>query len=85
MYYPDRMILFENIHKMNNRAIPNAIMLYKSSIQLFKLYNSNEYTLEWTEMNFNQILTSRQTTFSILKTNATKVGMNQFSNRDFLL
>ena len=61
--------------------MPNAIMLYKSAIQLFKLYNSAEYTFNWTLLNLNQIFTSRQTNFSISKSNATKVGQNILSNR----
>ena len=44
MYYPDNMISFENIHKMNNRAMPNAIMLYKHAIQLYKIYNAIQWT-----------------------------------------
>ena len=54
MYYPDRMISFENIHKMNNRAMPDAIMSYKCAIQLFKLYNDNEMSIDWVNLNFNQ-------------------------------
>ena len=34
LYYPDRMISFENIHKINSQAMPEAIMSYKSAIQL---------------------------------------------------
>ena len=85
MYYPDKTISFENIHKMNNRAMPTAIMLYKSAIQLFKLYNTKEHSWEWIEMNFKQIITSRQTAFATLKTNVTKVGINQLSNRFHIL
>ena len=47
MYYPDSMISFENIHKMNNRAMPEAIMKYKISIQLHKLYNAANPSLDW--------------------------------------
>ena len=53
-----------------------SILSYKLSIQLFKLYNSNEHSLEWIYLNLNQILTSHQTTFSIMKTNNRKVGLN---------
>ena len=53
MYYPDNMISYRNIQKMNNRALPEAIMLYKYAIQLFKLYNTNEFTFDWTVLNFN--------------------------------
>ena len=80
MYHPDNMISYENIHKMNNRAMPNAIMLYKSAIQLFKIYNAIEYTGDWTILIFNQIFTTRQTHFITLKSNARKVGLNILAN-----
>ena len=81
MYYPDNMISYENIHKMNNRAMPEAFMSYKLAIQLYKLYNSVNHSLEWVSLNLNQILTTRQTNFITLKTNKTKVGLNILSNR----
>ena len=58
MYYPDRLISFINIHKMNNRALPDSFMHYKTAIQLYKLYNSNEQSHDWICLNFNQILTT---------------------------
>ena len=85
MYYPYSMISFENIHKMNNRAMPEAFMTYKSAIQLFKLYNSDDHTLEWVSLNVNQIITTRQSNFIIMKTNRTKVGLNILSNRLHIL
>ena len=81
MYHPDSMISFENIHKMNNRAMPNAIMQYKCAIQLFKIYNTSEFSLDWIMLNFNQTFTSRQTNFEIIKANSTKVGLNILANR----
>ena len=81
MYYPDPMISFDEIHAMNNRALPGSLLQYKLAIQLFKLYNTNTHSMEWVELNLNQILTSRQTTFSVLKTNNTKVGLNILVNR----
>ena len=71
-YYPDNMISFENIHKMNNRALPEALMTYKTAIQL---YNSDNHSLEWVNLNVNLIITSRQTNFINLKTNSTQVGL----------
>ena len=81
MYFPDNMISFEQIHKMNNRAMPNAIMMYKHAIQLFKIYNATEYTMDWLILNFNQIFTSRQSSFMMLKSNEKKVGINILANR----
>ena len=75
------MLSFVNIHKMNNRALPESFMTYKTAIQLYKLYNSNIYSKDWVDLNSNQILTSRQTTFMILKTNKSKVGLNTIPNR----
>ena len=81
MYYPDPMISFANIHVMNQRATPELMLLYRLSIQLFKLYNTNTHSLEWVSLNWNQILTSRQSKFKILKTNVKKVGLNILVNR----
>ena len=76
MYYPDRMISFENIHLLNKRVTPTAMMKYNLGIQLYKLFNSREHSLEWLHLNMNQILTSRQTCFEILKSNSIRVGLN---------
>ena len=81
MYYPDNMISFENIHKMNNRAMPEAFMTYKLAIQLHKLYNACNTSFDWVSLNFDQILTSRQIHFLISKSNNHKVGMNILPNR----
>ena len=81
MYYPDNMICYRNIHRMNNKALPEAFRQYKNAIQLFKLYNSDEYTYDWTILNFNQTFTSRQTTFMAFKSNKTQVGINLMANR----
>ena len=81
MFYPDRMISHVNIHKMNNRAMPESLMTYKMALQLHKLYNTNDQSLDWISLNFDQILTSRQTTFMISKTNKTKIGLKTMANR----
>ena len=81
MHYLDPMISFANIHVMNQRATPESMLLYRLSIQLFKLYNINTHSLEWVSLNWNQILTSRQSKFEILKTNVKKVGLNILVNR----
>ena len=83
MYYPDGMISFENIHSMNKRAMPDSIMHYKAALQLHKLYNITRTnpSLDWISLNIDQILTTRQTVFQILKSNKTKVGLNILTNR----
>ena len=79
--YCTREISFINLHAMYQRATPENISLYKSAISLFKLYNSDEHTIEWVSLNCNQIITSRQTKFCIAKSNVKKVGMNALANR----
>ena len=81
MYYPDPMLSFDRIHSINKRASPDSYMKYNLAIQLFKLYNSNDYSLEWLYLNEFQILSSRQTHFGILKSSNLKVGQNALSNR----
>ena len=65
----DPLISFETLHAINNRVTPNKMLLYKHAIELYKLYNAKNQSTEWIELNLNQILTSRQTTFSTYKTN----------------
>ena len=65
---------------MNTRAAPESMLQYKLAIQLYKLYNSTDHSLEWITLNLNQIFTSRQTKFSIMKTNSKKVGLNCLTN-----
>ena len=77
----DPFISFENLHAINKRATPNMMLLYKHSIELHKLYNANNQSTEWIELNLNQILTSRQTTFRTHKTNKLKIGNNALANR----
>ena len=51
------------------------------ALQFYKLYNADDQSLDWISLNFDQILTTRQTPFIITKTNKTKVGLNTLSNR----
>ena len=81
MYYPDQMISFENIHSMNERAMSDSIMHYKAALQLHKLYNATNLSLDRISLNIDQILTTRQTVFQILKSNKTKVGLSILTNR----
>ena len=57
------------------------ICLYKTALSLFKLYNNDYNPLEFALLNFNQILTGRQTNFISIKSNVRKVGINCLGNR----
>ena len=70
------------ITKIYKRA---NFLLYKHALILFKLIRSQVYTTEWNALNFNQILTSRQTKFLAIRANKRKVGLNALANRVFVL
>ena len=65
----------------SNRTGIYTVRMYKHAIQLFKIYNATEYTMDWSILNFNQIFTSRQSSFMMLKSNEKKVGINILANR----
>ena len=75
------MISFERLHSINNRATPEKMMLYKHAILLHNMYNSSDLSKEWVHLNLNQVITSRRTTFFIIKDNLLKVGLNAPANR----
>ena len=74
-------ISFVRLHEMYNRATPEKILLYKYSLELHKLFNTNEYNSEWVYFNLNQKYTSRQSKFITRKSNQKKVGLNALANR----
>jgi hypothetical protein len=78
---PNMYESFINVHKSCQRATPNQMIMYKHAILLHKLYNNNLPKADWVELNFQQILTSRQTTFKIIKSNNYLVGNNLISTR----
>ena len=45
-----------------------------------KAHMSRHDSTQWVNLNVNQILTSRQMNFLIMKTNNTKVGLNILTN-----
>ena len=83
--YNSRMILFERIHNLNNRAASEIFLMYKHALALYRLYNCNEPTLEWCALHYNQILTSRRTKFNSKRSNKLKVGLNALAKRFHIL
>ena len=85
MKLADNGTSFASIHSACKRACPNEIMKYKLALALYKLYNKDFNVIEFVHLNFNQIFTSRQTHFKILKLHNTKVGLNTLCNRLHLI
>ena len=73
-------LIFKN-HQINNRALPKTMMAYKHALLLFKVYNYKIPSIEWTHLNFQQILTSRQSLFKTMKNSKLKIGNNALANR----
>ena len=84
-HYPDRMESFINIHEECKCALQEQMILCEHAILLHKLYNQRSPETEWINLNFQQLLTSRQLKFSIPKTNKYKVGNNILTNRLHIL
>ena len=78
-------VSFVRVHEICNRATPDKYLLYRHALSLFKLMDQNNHSLEWIFLNFNIILTSRQTNFFAMKGNNKRVGLNAISNRFYIL
>ena len=83
--YCTRDVSFNNLHVIYKRATPEKFLLYRHALCLFKLINYPIFQTEWVALNFNQILTSRQTKFCSSRANRKKVGLNALANRFFIL
>ena len=81
LHFPDPMISYYNLHKMANRATPAMFLKYKSSLLLYRTLKHEIPENDWLYLHFDQIITTRQSLFSVLKTNKYNVGMNVFNNK----
>ena len=57
------------------------MMKYRLSIQLFKLYNGEEMSDDWLDLNYQQNFNNRQKYVQINDVSTTKIGKNILSNR----
>ena len=79
--HPNAMESYVNVHKSCKRALPSQILEYTHAIVLYNVYNNQIPKDDWVDLNFNQILTSRQTKFKTLKSNNFKVSNNKLISR----
>ena len=77
----DRMVSFEQLHRLAARATPNEISKYKHSLLLHKVYNDQTESKDWIDMNQSQNFNGRNTKFNIIDTSKFKIGKNQLCNR----
>ena len=78
---PDPMESYLNVHKSCERALPSQILEFKHAVVLHNIYNTQIPKDDWIDLNFNQILTSRQTKFQTSKSNNFKIGNNKLISR----
>ena len=74
MKYCDHFMSFKAIHKLNNRATPEKIIIFRHALMLHKIFNSNDQTTQWVNLNINQVLTSGQTNLKLIKLTLGKLG-----------
>ena len=81
----NRMHSFANKHIECKRALQEQMIIYKHAILLLKLYNNESPEIEWIALNYQQILTTRQTKFSVIKATKKRIGNNILTNRMHVL
>ena len=68
------------------KSYPGNFCLYKHSLLLHSLYNTQKPHLEWLALNFNQNFNSREKTLKIINNSNYKIGKNnKLSNRLVIL
>ena len=77
----DLRISYEQMHKIHKRATPINVMKYRHSIQLFKIYNSDNQSDDWMDLNFQQNFNARNDFVQIYDVSQLKVGKNLMMNR----
>ena len=77
----DLRISYDQLHRMEKRALPNDLMQYKLSIQLYKVYNGDNMNDDWQDMNVQQNFNARNNLFQISDYSRLKVGKNVLANR----
>ena len=74
-------VSFKSLHNTNKRSTPIKMSMYKLAIQLFKLYNSENTTPDWIDLNLQQNFNGRSTKFLVSNCAKYKIGSNLLVNR----
>ena len=77
----DLRISYDQLHKIHKRATPINVMKYRQSIQLFKIYNNDNQSDDWIDLNFQQNFNARNDNIQIYDVSRLKVGKNLIINR----
>ena len=64
--WTDPMMSYEKLHEIHNRAIPMKMMKYRLALQLYKLYNTDDFNEGWLDLNFQQNFNGRNNYVQIM-------------------
>ena len=77
----NRFMSYATIHSINNRATPEKIMKYKTSLTLHKIYNTEKMPYEWQQLFLNQNFNNRNSKANFFDLSRFKFGKNLITNR----
>ena len=77
----DQSISFITLHTLNNRATPDKMIKYKTSLLLHKIVNNNDMSLEWQQLFFNQNFNQRNNRANFRDLSKYRIGKNLITNR----
>ena len=78
-YHP--LMSFYELHSLNNRATPTQMCQYKLALTMYTLFNTQEPTLDWIDLNFQQTFNQRYNFLNFASTSNYKIGNNIICNR----
>ena len=61
--------------------MPSTMGEYKIALQLYKTFNNMQPELDWDQLNWSQTNATCQITFSVVRMNNYKVGLNCLANK----
>ena len=77
----DLRLSFEKLHVLQKRATPTRMMKYRLALQLHKLYNAENFTDDWIDLNFQQNFNSRNNKVKLIDQSRLRIGKNLITNR----
>ena len=69
------------LHCKEKRAMPMNFAKYRLAIQLYKIYNEDNFNDDWQDMNAQQNFNARNETFQISDYSRLKIGRNIMCNK----
>ena len=80
-HYKKNDVSYVDLHRISKRATPKQMSEYKLAIQLYKVFNDGVPNNEWINLNYEIVVTSRQSKFATRRLNNSRIGLNILVNR----